>query len=85
MRLRISIPLPGPFSLGGSIPLTSRRRRNSGPGVFTAIFKLFAYCLIAEMWLAWWCLKPFYILGVLAHRKATGRSTPIWRSRGGWW
>ncbi|MFD8647953.1 hypothetical protein FNV62_00400 [Streptomyces sp. RLB3-17] len=84
MRLRISIPLPGPFSIGGSIPLTSRRR-NSGPGAFAALFKLLGYCLIAEAWLVWWCLKPFHMLGILAHRKATGRSTPIWRSRNGWW
>ncbi|MEU9142099.1 hypothetical protein AB0D33_40230 [Streptomyces sp. NPDC048404] len=83
MRLRISIPLPGPFSIGGSIPLTSRRR--SSPGAITALFKLFAYCLVAEMWIAWWCFKPFYMLGVLAHRKITGRNTVIWRSRGGWW
>jgi hypothetical protein len=84
VRLRISIPLPGPFSIGGSIPLTSRRRRSS-PGALAAVVKLIAYCLVAEVWLAWWCVKPFYLLGVLVHRKATGRNTPIWRSRNGWW
>lgn len=85
MRLRISIPLPGPFSIGGSIPLTSRGRRRSSPGALAGVFKLIAYCLVAEVWLFWWCVKPFYLLGVLAHRKATGRNTPIWRSRNGWW
>ncbi|MFB7440240.1 hypothetical protein ACFC01_18085 [Streptomyces mirabilis] len=85
MRLRISIPLPGPFSIGGSIPLTSRRRRRSSPGALAGVVKLIAYCLVAEVWLAWWCVKPFYLLGVLAHRKTTGRNTPIWRSRNGWW
>jgi hypothetical protein len=84
VRLRISIPLPGPLSIGGSIPLTSRRRRSS-PGALAAVFKLLAYCLVAEVWLAWWCVKPFYLLGVLVHRKATGENTPIWRSRNGWW
>jgi hypothetical protein len=88
VRFRISIPLPGPFSIGGSIPLTSRRRRRrSGSGSSSAadVFKLIGYIVVAEVWLAWWCVKPFYLLGVLVHRKATGRSTPIWRSRNGWW
>jgi hypothetical protein len=86
VRLRISIPLPGPFSIGGSIPLTSRRRRRrSGSSSAADVFKLIGYIVVAEAWLAWWCVKPFYLLGVLVHRKATGRNTPIWRSRNGWW
>lgn len=87
MRLRWRIPLPGPLSIGGSIPLTGGRRRGSGGGTgcITAAFMLLWWCVLLEAWVAWWMLKPFYILGVLAHRKATGQPTPIWRSRGGWW
>ncbi|MFE7118376.1 hypothetical protein ACFU99_23470 [Streptomyces sp. NPDC057654] len=38
-----------------------------------------------EAWLAWWAVKVWYVLGVLAHRKITGQTTPMWRSRNGWW
>ncbi|GES29127.1 hypothetical protein AB0G60_24645 [Streptomyces angustmyceticus] len=89
MRLRWRIPFPGPFSIGGSIPLTGgrQRRRSSsgGAGCVTAPLLLLWWCLVFEAWASWWVLKPFYIVGVLVHRKATGRHTPIWRSRGGWW
>ncbi|WP_406321777.1 hypothetical protein [Streptomyces sp. NBC_00519] len=84
VRLRYSVPLPGPFSVGGSVRLTGGRR-GGGAGLLVGLFKLCAYLLLAEVWLFWWCVKPFYIVGVLVHRKATGRPTPIWRSRGGWW
>jgi hypothetical protein len=43
------------------------------------------YLLLGEVWLSWWLFKPFYITGVLVHRKVTGRQTAIWRSRNGWW
>ncbi|MEV5124334.1 hypothetical protein AB0K49_16325 [Streptomyces decoyicus] len=88
MRLRWRIPFPGPFSIGGSIPLTGGPRRSSGggeAGCITTPFMLLWWCLVFEVWAGWWILKPFYIVGVLVHRKATGRYTPIWRSRGGWW
>ncbi|MER6977126.1 hypothetical protein [Streptomyces carpinensis] len=90
MRLRWRIPLPGPLSIGGSIPLTGgrRRRRNggsSGVGCITAPFLLLWWCLVFEAWLLWWIFKPFYIVGVLAHRRATRQHTSIWRSRNGWW
>jgi hypothetical protein len=86
VRLRYSIPLPGPFSVGGSVSLLGGRRRGGADGnLLVGMLKLCAYVLVAEVWLCWWCLKPWYLLGVMAHRKATGRLTPIWRSRGGWW
>ena len=86
MRLRWRIPLPGPFSIGGSIPLTSGRRRHSGgPGCITTSFMLLWWCIVLEAWLFWWMLKPFYIVGVLIQRSVTGQRTPIWRSRNGWW
>jgi hypothetical protein len=87
VRLRWRIPLPGPISIGGSIPLTdgSRRSRGGGAGCVTAPLLLLWWCLVLEGWLCWWLLKPFYILGVLTHRRTTGRPTPIWRSRNGWW
>ncbi|GGZ72993.1 hypothetical protein ACFOOM_01165 [Streptomyces echinoruber] len=85
MRLRYSIPLPGPLSVGGSVRLFGGGRRRGGGGGLVAVFKLFWYLLVFEAWLLWWCVKPWYIVGVLAHRKVTGRPTPIWRSRGGWW
>jgi hypothetical protein len=84
VRLRYSIPLPGPLSVGGSVPLTGGRRGGGG-GFFAGLVKLVVYLLLFEVWLVWWCVKPFYIVGVLVHRKVTGRPTPIWRSRGGWW
>lgn len=89
MRLRWSIPLPGPLSLGGSIPLWGGRSRGGGAGGGAALFvgavRLCGYMLVAEMWVFWWSVKGWYVLGVLAHRKITGRPTPIWRSPGGWW
>ncbi|MFE2889330.1 hypothetical protein [Streptomyces sp. NPDC059272] len=86
MRLRWRIPLPGPFSIGGSIPLTGGRRRGrGGASCVTASVLLLWWCLVFEAWLCWWMLKPFYVLGVLAHRGTTGQPTPIWRSRNGWW
>ncbi len=87
MRLRWRIPLPGPFSIGGSIPMTGGRPHGSGGGAgcLTAPFMLLYWLLVFEMWASWWILKPFYIVGVLVHRRVTGRNTPIWRSNGGWW
>jgi hypothetical protein len=85
--LRYSIPLPGPFSVGGSVSLFGGGRRGGGGGggAVVAALRLCWWMLLAEVWLCWWCVKPWYILGVLVHRRATGRPTPIWRSRGGWW
>ncbi|CAL2060367.1 MULTISPECIES: hypothetical protein [Streptomyces] len=87
MRLRWRIPLPGPLSIGGGIPLTGGRRRRSagGTGGFAALITLLWWCVLFELWVVWWALKPFYILAVLAHRRATGQPTPIRRSRNGWW
>ncbi|MFG2714123.1 hypothetical protein ACGFX2_26745 [Streptomyces goshikiensis] len=85
MRLRWSVPLPGPLSVGGSVPITAGRSRSGGTGPLPSAIKLCAYVLVAEAWAFWWCLKIWYVLGVLAHRKITGQPTPIWRSRGGWW
>ncbi|MFF5655251.1 hypothetical protein [[Kitasatospora] papulosa] len=87
MRLRYSIPLPGPLSVGGSFRLFGggRGRGSGGGGGLVAVLKLCGWLLLAEVWLVWWCVKPWYILGVLAHRKATGRPTAVWRSRNGWW
>lgn len=88
MRLSWRVPLPGPFSIGGSFG-GRRRRRSRGTGSSAGgamgCFTLIGYVLVAEAWLCWWMLKPLYIGGVLVHRKVTGRNTPIWRSRGGWW
>ncbi|MFI5828723.1 hypothetical protein ACIA6C_15990 [Streptomyces sp. NPDC051578] len=89
MRLRWSVPLPGPLSLGGSTPLFGGRRRGGGigggAGLFVGAVKLCGYVLVAEAWILWWSLKCWYVLGVLTHRKITGQPTPIWRSDGGWW
>ncbi|MET9498162.1 hypothetical protein [Streptomyces sp. NPDC006552] len=90
MHLRWSVPLPGPLSLGGSIPLTGSRSRSGGGGgggvlFFLGAVKLVAYLLVVEAWIVWWSLKGWYVLGVLAHRKITSQPTPIWRSPGGWW
>ncbi|WP_327594667.1 hypothetical protein [Streptomyces chartreusis] len=85
MRLNWSIPLPGPLSVGGGVNLTGGRSNRAAGSCFAAMVKLTAYVLLGEVWLMWWCLKPWYIAGVLVHRKVTGRPTPIWRSRGGWW
>lgn len=88
MRLRWSIPLPGPLSVGGSMRLTGgggRSRRGGTGGALTGLLKVCAYVLIAEAWAAWWSLKLWYVLGVLVHRQVTGQPTVIWRSRGGWW
>ncbi|EMF31125.1 hypothetical protein H114_00812 [Streptomyces gancidicus BKS 13-15] len=85
MRLRYSVPLPGPFSVGGSVSLGGGGRRRGGGGLFVGLLRLCAYVLVAEVWVCWWCVKAWYVLGVLAHRRVTGRPTPIWRSRGGWW
>ncbi len=87
MRLRWSVPLPGPLSVGGSIPLFGGRSRGGGGAavLLVGMVKLCGYLLVAEAWILWWSLKGWYVLGVLAHRKVTGRSTPIWRSPGGWW
>lgn len=86
MRLRWSIPLPGPLSVGGSMRLTGGRRSSGGNGnLLVGALKLCGYVLVAEAWAAWWSLKIWYVLGVLVHRQMTGQPTPIWRSRGGWW
>ncbi|MFJ1528253.1 hypothetical protein ACIOFV_07460 [Streptomyces mirabilis] len=83
MRLRYSIPLPGPFSVGGGVNLGGGGKALGY--LFVLPIMLLPYLLLGEAWLMWWCLKPWYIAGVLVHRKVTGRPTPIWRSRNGWW
>lgn len=80
MRINTSVPLPGPFTVSGSVPITPRRT-----GVLALLFKLCWYALVLEAWVIWWFFKAFYIAGVLIHRKATGRPTPIWSSRSRWW
>jgi len=81
MRLRWSIPLPCPLSVGGSMRPTGGRGRSSGTGaILTGLLKLAAYAVVAEAWAAWWSLKVWYALGVLVHRRVTGQPTPIWRS-----
>lgn len=83
MRLRWHVPLPGPISVGGSVPVTPSTRGSGG--LLTGLLKLCLYMLLAEVWIAWWCIKIWYVLGVFVHRKATGRLTPIWSSRSRWW
>ncbi|THA47842.1 HNH endonuclease [Streptomyces sp. A1136] len=85
VRLRWSLPLPGPLSIGGSARLTPGSSRKGGAGLISGMIKLCAYLLVAEAWAIWWLGKVYYILGVVEHRKITGQPTPIWRSRNGWW
>lgn len=88
MRLNWHIPLPGPFSVGGSIG--GRRRRGGGGGAscITAPFVLLWYCLIIVFWLYWWMLKGiFWYGGALVYRLVTHRpySVPCRRWGGLLW
>lgn len=89
MRLRWSVPLPGPFSIGGGIPLGGNRRRQSGRGgnagcaaLLVAPFVLIWWLLVAEVWLVWWSVKVWWLLALFIRHRNSGQPMPKQR---GWW
>lgn len=83
MPLRLSIPLPGPFSYSTSLRMRKRTTRRSGKG--------FGYLLISPFLLMYWMLKALVLLSVLVARgvyvasvwtvKASGEAYAAYQAR----
>lgn len=71
MGLRLTVPLPGPFTYSRSIA----RRRRTGPGAGSWLF-LTAFVGGLVVMLGWWVLVPLACLATYAVLKAIRNRRP---------